>query len=160
MGLIRRYFDTLNELRAELAAERATRYFESRRLSEVKAQHAKELEEYRRRLAVAQANFEWLSIAFNKAEAERSQLMLGRLGIVAPAMSVQLGSDLVPQAETQEARRRAQELAPDRPIPTREELDAMLAGGSLFEDAGERAARALGLADGEVYDPNSMLMKG
>jgi hypothetical protein len=158
LGIIRRYFDTLNELRSELAAERAARFYATQRLAELKLQHATALEEARRRLAIAQANFEWLSIAFNKAEAERSQLLLGRLGIVAPPMSVQLGSDLLPQGATIEERRRAQELNPDR--PGRDEIDALLASGSLFEDIGERAARSLGLADGETYDPNSALLKG
>jgi seryl-tRNA synthetase len=157
--LLHRFFDTLTSLQQDLAQERQHRAFLAQRLGELKVEHAKEIEEYRRRLSISQANFEWLSVSFNKSEAERSQLMLGRLGIVAPAMVVQTGVDQV-VAQSIEERRRERDLQPDRPTLSDEEIARAFSDGSLFEDVGGRRAAVEALDQGEVYDGSNPLVRG
>lgn len=143
----------LSTLREDLAAERAARAFAMQRLDEEKRVRAAVVEEYRRRLAIAQANFEWLSVAYNRLEAERSQLLLGRLGIVSPPLTVEtqhgVGVPLghpTPAAQT---------------VPDDQTLTDVIASGSLFEDMGDSAARALGLDHADsVYDTETSLMRG
>lgn len=137
--------DTVETLRNELIAERTARAFAMQRMAETKTESDREVAELRRRLAISQANFEWLSLAFNRSEAERSQLLLGRMGIVAPPMTVATGAmPQVPVAtDTREVR--------GTPLPDEATLAEQLASGSLFEDVGNQKARALGLEDGNVY---------
>lgn len=155
-GIIRRVFDNIDALRAELAAERACRFHVEQRIAELKAEHAKEREESRRRLAISQANFEWLSIAFNKSEAERSQLMLGRLGIVTPPLRVETTADGLPGATLDEQRDRRDV---DRGVRDTADLNDLLGNVGTFDDVGENAARALGLKSGEIYDPDNILAR-
>jgi hypothetical protein len=135
---------SVQTLRDDLAGERAARAFAMQRLTEEQRAHAAVVEEYRRRLAIAQANFEWLSIAYNRIEAERSQLLLGRIGIVSPPITVDtavgqgvpIGSPVLgPQPQRR------------RDVPDEQTIAEMVASGSLFEDAGDPGATVLGLND-------------
>lgn len=145
----------LLRLREDLAAERAARAFAMQRMAEMKLEHARELEDLRRRMAIAQANFEWLSVSHNKIDAERSQLMAVRLGMNAPPMNIEtrvVAGDYGTGIPREEARERPYA---DNRVPGVGDLAAQ---GLSFDDVGDREARAIGLDGGVVYDnPSSLL---
>lgn len=137
-----------------LAAERAARGYATQRLHEVKLEHEREVGELRRRLAIAQANFEWLSVSHNKVDAERSELFRTRLGVQVAPMHVQTRIAVedygagVPREEVRE-----------RPYPENRVPDVgdLTAQGLSFDDVGDREASMLGLSAGKVYDDPSTL---
>lgn len=139
----------------ELAAERTARGYAMQRLAEVKLEHERELAEYRRRLSVAQANFEWLSVSYNRSDAERSQLMLGRIGVHSAPMVIQTDMGVqVPRASTlDELREQRDALARTPPS----DIAEAMASGTLFDDVGDAEALRQGLQNGEVYDGRTTL---
>lgn len=143
-----RFIDTLAAKDAELAAERAARAFLAQRLAELKLEHEKETAEWRRRLAVQTASFEWLTVSHNTLSAERAQLMLARTGISVPAPEIQIQASAEGRSVTEQQMR-------ENRLPTVADLAAQ---GLSFDDVGERQARALGLDDGEVYGGPSILV--
>lgn len=141
-----RFLDALAAKDAELAAERAARAYLAQRLAELKADHAKDLAELHRRLAIAQANFEWLTVSHNQLSAERSRLMLAKTGIALPSPEVVVttAADAPPSMRP----------ADERPLRSDRLSNPadMLAQGLSFDDMGDRDARAMNLDDGLVYD--------
>lgn len=142
-----RFVDALAAKDADLSAERAARAFLAQRLTELKAEHARELADVTRRLAIAQANFEWLTVSHNNLSAERAQLLLARTGISVPAPEILIQASAGQPIAEQPMR--------ENRLPTVADLAAQ---GLSFDDIGERQARALGLDDGEVYGGPSILV--
>jgi len=134
-------------LREELARERTGRYFAQTRMAELKTEQATTLADLKSRLAIAQANFEWLSAMHNQASAERAQLMFERRGLTVPAPTVQV--------------RRDQENAPAGIGVPLEDLPSNVAElasrQDFFEDMGERAAAAEGIKSDTYDDPSALL---
>ena len=144
--------DIVASLRDELSAERSMRIALATRLSELKIEHLRDVEEFRRRLAVAQANFEWLSVSHNKVSAEWQKLFNQRTQIDLPPLRVEF--DRAPtQAEPEVLREAAERPLPRPDAPNSEELFS----GVSFEDMGEEQARKQGVA-GRTYDDVSSLM--
>jgi hypothetical protein len=136
----------ITDLREELAAERTARAFAMQRLAELKLEHLRDTEDLRRRLVVAQTNFEWQAAQMNQIQAERAQLLQARTGVpfAAPEIQVRAAADAPPTVDRQPAQRE----------PTA--LDLMASTGA-FDDVGDRMASILGIDPGELYAGPSVL---
>lgn len=143
-------------LREDLAAERAARAYVNQRLEELKIEHERETAELRRRLSVAQANFEWLSVSHNRIDAERSELFRSRVGVQMAPMQIGLDQRItLPDLGAGVPR----EEVIDRPVnSTIPGVGDLAAQGLSFDDVGDREARALGLDGGKVYDSPDTLI--
>jgi hypothetical protein len=135
------------QLLEEIARERTARYYMQTRMAELKTEQAGVVADLKSRLAIAQANFEWLSAMHNVAAAERSQLMLQRVGVQVPAPTVAMRRD----AENAPAGQ-GQPLADDPP-----NLAELSVRDDLFEDMGNLRAGMEGVKS-QVYDDPSFLL--
>lgn len=144
-------------LHEELSAERAARGYAMQRMAEMKIEHERELADLRRRLSVAQANFEWLSVSHNRIDIERSELFKTRVGMQMAPMQIGLDHrvmlpDLGAGVPREEVRERPY---PDNRTPGVGDLAAQ---GLSFEDVGDQEAVALGIEGGTVYDTPEALL--
>lgn len=149
--------ETINALREEVAAERAARAFLAQRMTELKTEHARELEEYRRRLSIAQANFEWLSVSHNKVSAEWQTLFNKRMGVELPP--IQVAFDRPPSQPSEPP-------APAAPALERPYREAVERGSSMgetfgvsFDDVGDAEAQRQGLTGGRLYTGEDVLLR-
>jgi hypothetical protein len=145
----------ISKLLEELAAERTARAYVNQRLAELQVEHARHVADLERRLAIAQANFEWLSVSHNKIDAERAALFRDRLHVGIAPMNIEtrvVTDDYGTGIPREEVRERQY---PENKTPGVGDLAAQ---GLSFDDVGDREARALGLEDGRVYgDPETLL---
>jgi len=144
-------FAIIQRQREDLAGERAARAYAMQRMSELKLEHLRETEDLRRRLAISQANFEWLTVSLNQANAERQALFNTRTSTNLPPVQIEFNR---PAAEPPSM--------PEREIP-RDRVDqpdvaSLVEQGLSFADVGDRAAAILGLDNGGVYDDVASLL--
>lgn len=146
-----KFAEQLSGLREELAAAQAARAFAMQRMTELKIEHLRELEEVRRRLAISQANFEWLSVSHNQVSAEVQALRNARSGVNLPPMEIAFVDRAVTQPNA-EPPARAAASADDTTVA--DTIDA----GISFEDMGDRAAAIQGVT-GRLYDGSDTLLR-
>lgn len=144
-------------LREDIAAEQAARAYAMQRMAELKIEHERELADLRRRLSVAQANFEWLSVSHNRIDIERSELFKTRMGMQMAPMEIGLDRrvmlpDLGAGIPREEVRERPY---PENRTPGVGDLSAQ---GLSFDDVGDEEARALGIDGGTTYDTPEALL--
>lgn len=152
VAALNRALELISQLREELAGQAAARAVIAQRLAEVKIDHARELEEYRRRLSVNQANFEWLSVSHNQLAAEVQAFRNARSGVNLTPLTVDFIAPPSPgpagEPSVRPARVAVDELAGASAI------DA----GLSFDDMGDREAAIAGVGS-RVYDGGDTLLR-
>lgn len=149
---LNRSLEIVAQLREEVAGQAAARAVIAQRLAEIKIEHAREIEEYRRRLSVNQANFEWLTVSHNQLAAEVQSFRNARYGVNLPPLEVGFTAPPLPGRDGEPS-----------PTPARRPIDEPLIAdaadqGISFEDMGDRAASMAG-ASSRLYTGGDTLLR-